>query len=51
MKRVSKRQLDEVCLDCCDYIQKKAKCEKCSVNELKKIINQEPKKQEDKRGC
>jgi len=40
LKRVSKRQLDDVCLDCCDLLnQTSVKCCHCPVSRLKGVTN------------
>ena len=32
-------KLDQVCLDCCDFIKSKIDCKKCGITYLKKVNN------------
>jgi hypothetical protein len=36
-RRVNNKQLDEICLDCCDFIKKKLGCIDCGVEMLKRL--------------
>ena len=34
-KRVDRMGLDDVCLDCCDFVKKKYDCKNCAITKLK----------------
>ena len=36
-RRVNRKELDEVCLDCCDFVKVKLGCIDCGVERLKRL--------------
>ena len=37
VRRITNKQLDEVCLDCCDFVKVKLGCIDCGVERLKRL--------------